>query len=254
MNEDFLIPKTPGNARLLMRLSDLNPSVTISPELRALASEGMLTDADFDALPVKSCAVRRKALQMILDLNLRCVVPEVHPSYSRVLPLMAAKVARASPVVVFSPHPDPWESAAIATRTKIVVATCDQVIDPAWQKDKREGVCIVDYQTTHVTLTMRNLMETIGREWARTIIYGDPDFDVTRAQPRLPMTRVFRAKHWSEAVGLMTMVSAIHPSVQMGMWPFSRGNPRARDLTARGFKNAHPSAIAFLFGLVVPSE
>ncbi len=226
----------------------------IDPAIAALATEGLVDSVAFDALPVRTCKAARSAIQTILDLGLRAAIPQVHPAFRRALPLLAARLAGASPISCVARIPDPWQDAARAAGVEVEIASPAEATDPAWQKGRRDGVLVVECFDPGPEA--QAVVQALAREWPRALLWGRSD-SLDEKGSRIfggPRSQEQNAGfHWSEARGAAMMAMAMHPDAPTQLL-VTNSRHRREVLHTRGFAAHRPSDIAFLFRVVVPTE
>jgi hypothetical protein len=170
MNEDFGLSYTPGIARRLQILSRTG-GIMLSEELNTLATEGGISEKDFDAFACPMTPTRKQVTQFLLDCDLRGIVQrKIHPEIAEVVICNAIRLKKPSHLTIFTQRRDVWRNAAKAMFLDDITSIRNhyQMTGEEIERD-HGGVLLVDFQD-NIEPQIAKLRD-FSREFPSTIIY-----------------------------------------------------------------------------------
>jgi hypothetical protein len=148
VNQDFLLPSKANVARRLVKLSKIM-DINLDPEIIKFAETDLLSKDDYtlDLNPSQHDAV-----QSLLDYDLRAVFPAgkegVHPINQATITLVAALVAKVSPIFVLTIVPEHWTKLAAHMGLELIHlnegSERGKAIDPDLFRYRRDGLLIIE--------------------------------------------------------------------------------------------------------------
>jgi hypothetical protein len=164
VNQDFLLPATPANARRLLLFRRVTP-IELLVSLEELAAQDRLDPAAFDW--VGGGSLTRTVAQFLIDCDLRGVVQaDYHPEITPLCVLHTVRLKHAAPVVVISERRHTWSIACTAVRVNAQIASTLHALD-----DTSRDTLVI-YDTNYgPTLNLSNRVREVMREFPRFIVY-----------------------------------------------------------------------------------
>jgi hypothetical protein len=140
MNQDFLLPATPANARRLL-LFRRNTPIDVDDPLDALAMQDRLAESAFDELVCPYDPVAYTIAQFLLDCGLRGVIQaDYHPEITPLRILHIVQQVRSESVMVITERRRVWAMASMALHIKVEMASALIALEDA----SRDTVVIYD--------------------------------------------------------------------------------------------------------------
>lgn len=245
MNQDFLIPSTPAIARKLTELACIAPA-NLDQSIRDLAKTGLISDEQFDALPIKIDDKMKKVIQQLVDENFRSMlaISKLNEEDALNAILCAAHIANIKPItfVFYKNKSILYRNAFKAfkltfgadanTNPDVLLLSYDKNLntDCMFSSERRGGLLLA-FMVPHST----QLLNFLSVEFEKMVF-------VYATDTRNPKEEWYVSVEFEPLMMLLFPHSTFTPI---------RNNPHYRKtyLMQRGFHKTHPREMRFMFNI-----
>jgi hypothetical protein len=154
LNQEYVLPSSPGIARRIVRLAAIS-NTEVAPAIRSLAETGLLQEEDFARLGFNPTKEEKQAIQQLLDCKHRAVLVSEQAVLARRAILGSAVLDTAFPIVVATWQVGEWallarrfsltvtEKAADDTAHMLILSPTDLINHEVINR-RRHGLLIMD--------------------------------------------------------------------------------------------------------------
>lgn len=251
MNQEFVLPATPGLARRLVQLAAISDT-QIDAAIRALAGEALVTAEALRALPLKIVSPYvPSAVQKLIDAEFRALLCSAQSDDARQAVMAACALAGERPLVIASDAPERWRALADALGQSVgadprhdvdmLLIPRSRLIEREVIERRRDGVLILessnDALTHHCEIVSAG--QNIVNEFQKTVILGQFGPYLRHGAPW-----PFRCDD-----GVQNLTTLLHADVPAGLFAPQKFAP-ARGLRQRGFANPRRAEIYEMLGVI----